>query len=284
MRMDKATHCFKAKSLITIAAILSFVTFPATATTIAYWNSVSGRTMTDLTGNGYDLTQASGGNAFVNSAANLSTLPLPNPDGAISGGSGSIFLNNHSTAAHTSTVAPFQLTSASSFTFEGWLNGSGVTGVIAGDRHQSSSPSSYLGWYLVISGSGSINFYANTGSIAQASGTTAVNDGDSHHFAATWNHLTNEMSLYIDGSLENTATLSTVNSYTTTAFAVAGRSTSGTSYTSTLLDNASNQVRIDELRFSNQALAPTEFLNHVPEPSTALLSLLGLALLLRRHR
>ena len=99
-----------------------------------------------------------------------------------------------------------------------------------------------------------------------------------HHIAATLNTVTNEWSFYMDYQLMQTRTLVDTDS-------------SGFVHPDALIEvgkggGATYGTFIDEVRYSDGVLDPTQFLRatSIPEPSTALLSLLGGLALLRRRR
>ncbi|MBT8044390.1 MAG: PEP-CTERM sorting domain-containing protein [Verrucomicrobiae bacterium] len=284
----------KKNTILLSAFAAAAIMTPASAATVAYWNASAGanqKTLTDLAGGDHNL--ASPSTKFSASGVNVAPNPVPNPDALTTGGSGSIFINS-GTAASVSS-GDFEMTSSSSFTFEGWVQiQTGGGGVIAGDRHQSNG---YDGWYLVASAN-KLQFYANTGgavgnsvtSTADIVTATTATDGF-HHFAAVWDHDTGAgnvgtMSLYIDGVLQGTVDHDVVD-YNSNTFGLAGRDagTSGSALVDGLLTAGS---RLDELRFSDQALAPSQFLNAVPVPEPSVAALIGLAglgvLLMRRRR
>jgi hypothetical protein len=95
-----------------------------------------------------------------------------------------------------------------------------------------------------------------------------VADGTPHHFAAVWDHAagaTGQMSLYIDGVLQGAGAADhPVGIYTVTDFTIGGRSLSGSTYNDNVLPSGS---QLDEMRFSNAALAPSEFLFGAAPPA-----------------
>lgn len=100
----------------------------------------------------------------------------------------------------------------------------------------------------------------------------------------TWYHLAvvadnSNVSLYVDGVLQGTAAFNggLFDPAANTIWTIGRGQFNG---------NGGDLVRgvMDEVRFSDTPLAPSQFLNAVPEPSSAVLSLAGLALLRRRRR
>ena len=253
--------------------------FPVQGATIAYWNSqTGGTTLTDLAGGDQNLV--GGGGGLGSSALNIAPFPVPNPDSLTSGANGSIYFGS-AESPHIDAAGAFQMTGSSSFTMEGWMrvDADTTTRYIASDRHQGNS---YRGWFVNILSDNRLMFYSNSGGTAtQIISSSAIADGTDHHFAAVWDHVNGEMSLYVDGTLQGTLSHS-VGSYSVYGFSIGGRD--GTGGGGAFTDNRLTDSRLDELRFSDQALNSSEFLNAVPEPSAALLALLGLIPLLRRRR
>jgi hypothetical protein len=270
-----------ALSLAAAVTIGLIVLQPLSAATVAYWNAptVSGSTLADLAGGDQDLVGSSG--QMTPSAVDVAPLPVPNSDPVTTGASGSIYFNSGSEAPHTDSASVFQMTSTKSFTFEGWIQAqSGSTGYIASDRHRGTS---YRGWFLQLQSSGSIQFYSNSGGTATTINSPIITDGGNHHFAAVWDHTDGVMSLYIDGDLEGGVSHS-VGSYTPFGFSIGGRNTSSDNkFTADLLTAG---TRLDEMRFSDAALAPTQFLNAtgIPEPISVAMGLVGLTLVMVRRR
>jgi hypothetical protein len=256
-----------------------------TANTIAYWNAASGsnNTLVDLAGG--DQTLVGGTNVVTASGSNVAPFPVPNPDSITSGGNGSIYMSSQPNveAPHTNAASIFQMTDFGSFTFEGWIQAAdGATGYIASDRHQGNS---YRGWFLELQGSGGIQFYSNSGGTATTITSAAIDDGTAHHFAAVWDHLSSEMRLFIDGILVGSPTFHDVGSYDVYGFSIGGRD--GTTGGNDFVDNRLTAgTRLDELRFSNAALDPSQFLNAnpIPTPASFMMGLVGLSLVMARRR
>jgi len=238
--------------------------------TVAYWIWGSSSTLTDLSGSDQSLTGAA---SVGNSSVSITPNPVPNPDPVTAGSAGSIYFGGGVAPKITgAAAAAFKITSTSSFTFEGWLKTTNGVGVIACDRHNLTG---YNGWHLVFSGS-SLQFYAQTGAaISSITGTTNVQDDAPHHFAVVWDHAAGYMRLYIDGTLQGTASY-IPTSYTAYAFAIGGRALGSDGIMDDNPLQASLGVRLDDLRFSNVALT-SGFLTSVyvpPYPPAATLILI----------
>jgi hypothetical protein len=229
--------------------------------TVAYWqlDETSGDLVDVVTLDGAAQT-LTGQVALTYSQPNVAPNPITNPDagpftsGTTDDNPNSIGFNGLTAAPRTSGSARFKITGGSSFTFEGWLlhnisDGSHAAyEYIAGDRHITTS---YKGWHVVVS-SGKVQMYCDG---LSATSTSRVDDGNPHHFAAVWDHAGAEMRIYLDGSLEDSQSL-TPSSYTQAAFSLGARTTGGGTYNNNPLNG-----QLDELRFSNVALSPSEFLS-----------------------
>ena len=130
-------------------------------------------------------------------------------------------------------------------------------------------------YFMRLDASGKPQFYlsgsAGTGALTA---NTAVSANVWTHLAATWSTSDNTMRLYIDGNqVGSTGYSGTINVGTTSV--EIGRLAESNPFTGNM----------DEVRISNAALSPSEFLIAVPEPSmlTLLAAGLGLAFCLRRR-
>ncbi len=269
-----------------------FLSAPPASSTVAYWqfdSNGSSSGLTDSVGT-YDLVVAEGTGFAANSTASINPVPNPdmtvgfagnpsaNPDPGLShaslslpGGSGQHYLNVPSDPGDV-----FNL-SGKSFTFEGWFqhNASvtpdGFGHIIGGSRNAGG----FGGYLLKMEADGSIQGYFrdNTNGLAtlsiQTSGTDFRSDTVFHHFALVWQdgagaNSTGYAEIYVDGVLE--ASGSAPSSFSAAdadagdqAFIIGGR-------------NAASQNtwdgRFDEFRFSDVALAPSEFLSAAPASPT----------------
>lgn len=261
--------------------------------TITYWQlDESSGNLVDVVGSPQTLTGATGlsyGQPIV--APN----PVPNPDagpftsGTTDDNPSAIDFGGASRGASIADSA-FKMTDDSSFTFEGWLQHNIDDGsqegleVVGGDRQSSSvavGGGTFNGWVVWIN-NGRLTFYAQFGPnespvTANAGSTTEIDLDSAHHFAAVWDHINGEMRLYIDGVLEGAAAI-TPGDYTPYAFGLGARA-----FGDNIFDNNILNGQLDELRFSNEALAPSQFLN-APEPASLALLCLGALLIGRRGR
>jgi len=270
-------------TILAVAAILGFAT-TAQAATIAYWK------LDDLTGNDsvgtYSLSNLSGAQT-----TNIAPNPVPNPDtgptAANPNAVGSSPVFQRSTADTT-----FNMTSSSSFTFEGWFQtgdvvDTGVTGVIGGNRRGSAGqfdPLKFRGWVVWMRDDGLVEFliqrdFFGAEPLNKSIITTSqFDDSNPYHFAAVWDHdngATGTFSLYVAGSLIGSE---------------AGFGDLAEGNTNFTLGSRANPYpfnswtgELDEMRFSNEALTQAQFLS-APEPSSLLLALVGLGLLASRRR
>jgi hypothetical protein len=256
---------------------------PLSAATVSYWQlDESSGNLVDAVG-GNNLSGASG----LSYSQTALVDPVPNPDGTVGAANpGSISFSSASLAPRTTVVAPFAITTSNAFTFEGWLLHDVTDGTqsgleyIGGDRSRNSTPSTYRGWHVVVTG-GLVQVFSEGTTLDS---TFRIDDASAHHFAVVWDSSTGgasdgTMSLYVDGAFQASGTVTPVAGYTAPGFSIGGRHT-GTDGT---YNDSFLQGNLDELRFSDTALAPSEFLN-VPEPSAVLLGGLGLLALLRRRR
>lgn len=300
----------KFSTLVSSALCLFVSTFVVTllpsqagAATIAYWQ-FDNATTGDLTGSGladsvgsYDLTLT--GN--IDSSAVAAVNPVPNPDTTV-GFSGdpsanpdagfrpslfSVGLTNLDRLTVTTDPGNVFNLSGKSFTFEGWFQhadntiSSGFGDIIGGTR----DAGPFGGYVLRMLPDGSISaFFAEAGGAADTFdfGTSGMDyrgaPEEFHHFALTWQdgagaNSTGFAQIYIDGLLEASASApaafsAAIADSNDDAFIIAGRSAA----------NSNNwDGRLDEFRFSDTVLLPSQFLNaSVPEPSTVVLIGLGI--------
>jgi hypothetical protein len=264
---------------------------PATqAATIAYWDFDGNAN--DATGNGYNLDRkvdtgsAYTGVTIVNS--------VPNPDPAADAANGDSLLTNdasYATGQDSTGVGPWQLGPNSSFTMEMWAQSFGpgfvVTNRGKGTGGTDGGSEKLDGWGLrmVNTGGKDLKVQANgpSGNTEVAQTFTSVNFGNRNHIALVWDHdaaTDGELRLYVEGSLEGTiAGHSGWTSPFGGALSFGARELNGDDG----FDETQWGGRIDEARFSDEALAPGAFL--VPEPAAMTLMVAGgLAMFSRRRR
>ncbi len=266
------------KALISLLLIASAIT--SRSATIAYWDFDNGN-LSNATGNStYDLTQSG-----TNHSGSLTNLvdPVPNPDpvagstnnGSIlstGGGGGYLIGGSGSTSA-------LRL-DGNAWTFEGHLNFNDD-----GFRPIFSTRALNTGGILFdkrfVGGQNVFNMYLAPSSGSSGSETVfqsvVISKNTDFHFALTHDGSGN-FELFVDGVSQATHTssvnLATADSNSMNSLWLLGRA--GDS-------DGSFGGFADEFRISDSVLTSSQFLN-VPEPSTALLGLLGLIPLLRRKR
>ena len=141
-------------------------------------------------------------------------------------------------------------------------------------------------WYINLTNSGrNAAFYfrdsATPTLVTAIVGLTLVNDGLWHHIAATWNTVTGEAALYVDGNLDATmirTATSISNGVTGDRYGIGARSTGATA--------GSNIYRgmMDEIRVYNHAMTQEDFAPILPEPATMALLGLGSIMISRRRK
>ncbi len=132
------------------------------------------------------------------------------------------------------------------------------------------------GWYMYVSGSNVLGFNAGGGIVT---GTTAINDAQWHHVAATYDTASGMMSLYVDGQLDVQALVSgsIPDTYGYAVGARAQSSTVGGNFYHGFIDD----VRVyDDV----QSLSQIQQFSGVPEPATICMLGLGALGLIRRKR
>ena len=254
-------------------------TAAALSPTVAYWqlDDNTGAAAQDVVGP-YNLDYTAG-----TQTTSRAPDPIPNPDaGAFADATDpkdNPFAVDGPVYRRSTADTVFNMTDSSSFTFEGWFQtsdvaDSGITGVIGGNRGDGAV--SFKGWVVWMRDDGLVEFLIQDSvGFDSVISTTQFDDDLFHHVAAVWDHddgATGTYSLYVDGILIGTKAgkgdLDEGNSNMTLGSRAAPFPTNP--WTGTL----------DEFRFSDQALAPTEFLNAVnsataPEPSSLFIAMLG---------
>ncbi len=267
----------------------------AHADTVAYWqfDGDGGGTYSNASvgAGAYNLVAVGG--PF--SQSGLSAGAVPNPDatvgfvGSPSANAGSLFsVSNQARYMATSGDGSAGLTLAGSsrWTMEGWYNlyaGTGPTIDMLWTTRDSSS--SFVGLSLHVNVAGELEFVVQQTGLSTnlLSGAGFTTTGLWHHVAMTFDGTAGANGLFemfMNGSSVGTLALPvamnrvTIDTGDVAQLRFAGRAASTNSLAG----------RLDEWRLSDAVLAPDQFLNYVPEPSTAALILCGLAMAWRRGR
>lgn len=156
-------------------------------TPLGYWrlDETSGTSAADSSGNGRTGTYTGG-----------FTL---NQTGALVDGNAALLLNGSSGYVTMGDIAAFEFTGA--FSVEAWVKFTSTSNFIV-----SKSLNTAAGWFLGVTASGNVQFFAATAAIAtvfNVQSGSAFNNGLYHHVVATWDGTTNAngVKLYIDGVL-----------------------------------------------------------------------------------
>ncbi len=133
-------------------------------------------------------------------------------------------------------------------------------------------------WWLRMETNGTLTFLIqdSTNAVISTTSTTVINDGAWRHIAITHDAVNDQMSLYVNGVLEGTASTATLNGEILSGKDDFLRVGSWNVATSRQLVGLVDQVRI-----SNTVLSPDGF---VPEPASIMLLGLGGLAVLRRRR
>ena len=274
---------------IALSAIIVLTSCGASdAATVAYW---------DLDSDGIDLegTGGSGGtgqhlvltNPGGSPAHQTKTLvdPVPNPDtvaDASNNGSLRTFNSAYRTGTDFDDYGAFRFNNDASFTFETWFekfDGSD-TQYIASTRGSNIGGGNFQGWELKIQGGGDdLNVFINGSSSGAGSLNLTVpnviSNQTAYHLAFVWDHLANsgdgQVSLYLDGALIGSAAGDPGWSFARGGtLSLGARESDGDS----MWDENPLNGWLDEVRFSDMALSPSQFLN-VPEPASVSLVVLA---------
>lgn len=247
------------------------------AATVAYWRFEEGTSgsaagdILDSSGNGLTGTAVNG--PVYNSAVPVTTIPQ-------TGAANSTCLNFNGTSQRIFVPDYAQLALTHSFTIEAYVNIHGQLGaandiVFRGDDRQSNDPYSFnvIGNTLALEVTNSSNTSASVG--APIAYNTWI------HVAGELDDATGKLSLFENGVLVNSITTSIRPFATLDPNSHPGV---GIGNVQTPTYNQYFEGSMDEVRISDQALSPSQFLN-APEPSSLLLATLGaIGLTLRRRR
>jgi hypothetical protein len=272
---------------VVLTVIFLFSAAAASAGTVAYW---------ELDGSWWDLADSVGWYDVepfgVVNDSNLKANPIPNPDphqpwwgeddDSRENPLASWFMqeqyfyvpNDADSDLHDRT---FDFYPEKSFTIEGWMRPRN-SGLIVGNQHSSAAShqfgGSFKGWRIASMGGGTTLLFEIDGTALSDQDVqinydpTGSSDPDDfiydnlHHFAGVYDAETLEMRLYIDGELVGTNTIPETwigDSWTVHrggALSMGGRDTGDGNFTSLRYSGGS-----DEIRYSNIALGPKDFLN-----------------------
>jgi len=255
----------KERYLLLIPVVLLSLFLSVKGATIAYWQMDDWSTRSifeDVVGT-YNLTAHPGHYQADNF---VGANPIPNPDAGpfASGDPVNNTRSNRVVRGNTpGPVTTFNMTDSSSWTFEGWLHWTGGTqsGMVAGTR---GAESGWAGWELMVVNWGRLDLRMTNSSgesVYVNTGTTALDEDAWHHIALVWDHDAGARgiaSIYLDGSLVGSGAGNGDLGGGAKAFYLGGRDGSADGiYKFTQLGF---NGYMDELRFSNEALEPSEFL------------------------
>jgi hypothetical protein len=259
----------------------------AQAATVAYYPFETGPNGAAIGANGSTdsagTSHMSGFNAAYSSTVPAATVPQTGASNMFSAsfsGTGDIF----DPAPTTSTLGGHVFTN---FTIEAFVRFNALTGfqTVVG-RDDSGSPGQGTGQQSLfyLSKAGGSNAFrvelvtASNALIAVSSASVAAID-IWYHLAAVGNATAGTLELFVDGTSVGSTTgfNGMFDPGPNTAWTIGRGQFNGAN-----VDRVNGFI--DEVRFSDTALAPSQFLNAIPEPSAILLAALGFLGLLRRRR
>jgi hypothetical protein len=286
------------KSVLLAGAALSLAMLPARAATIAYYNFSDGVNGQEVnpTGSGSatgSMTVNGGGDGSNGMVAwslaaspNFTTSVVPatpyaNTTAMSFGGGNDLYQQNPA----TSTLASTNFTN---ITIEAYVNFNNISGWQTfvgrddnGNPGSGTTATSLL--YLAKSGANNgfrVELISASNTIVQVNSTFVPTVGTWYHVAAVGDAAAGTLSLYVDGV--------SVGSTTGYDGLLANAANSWTLGRGQYNGNPADSINgyLDEVRLSDAALAPSQFLNAIPEPSTyaSLAGLAGLALAACRRR
>lgn len=217
-----------------------------------------------------------------------STAPTAGPPGRALSFSAAEGTANDDLYLQSTATASLATNAITSFTVEAFVNFYSLAGwqtFVGRDDTAGSAPGEGTGsaslFYLAKSGNNNgfrVELITATNTNIQINSTTIPVIGTWYHVAAVGDAVAGTLKLYVNG-----AEVGSIGGFTG-LFDPAGNTT-WTLGRGQFGGNAGDQLRgqLDEVRFSDVALTPAQFL-YVPEPSVALLGGLGVLGLLRRRR
>ncbi len=284
---------------VCILMLIAICGMSLSAATVGYWefdgtDAIIGK---DAVGT-HDLVTAIG----TVGSSGLKINPIPNPDGTTpwagqgdnSAGntsatwftSGDVLYspNNSDSSLHDST---FDLDPTKSFTVEGWFRPL-ASGVIVGNQHAAGDPdvgqlgNNFKGWRVnTLDGGNTLQFHADgyAGSGSSISLQTPCVYDDLNFFAVVFDVANDSIRLYLEDELKDSTSIPDNWSFHRGgALAFGARDLGDGTFSSLRYAGA-----IDEIRYSDEALSPSQFLV-APEPATMALLSMGLIGLLRRRK
>ncbi|MEO7098228.1 MAG: LamG-like jellyroll fold domain-containing protein [Luteolibacter sp.] len=270
------------------AALFTAASPMVSAATVAHYRFEEGvgpiTSATDSSGNGNTLSNSGAPNYGTAVAG-----PVVNPGGLANAGSASLSGGAYLQDANP-TTSVLGTTSFLNFTIEGMVNfGATLEGVesIVGKTETATGAEAFRdGFYLNKFFGNQFRLEAATvggNYITVESGATLAATNTWYHVAAVGDSVAGTLSLYVNYNLVGSATgfdgLFVADAAAGSKWLVGAAGINNNQ----IVDQLNGSV--DEVRFSDTALVPSEFLTAVPEPSTSLALLSGLGLLgLRRRR
>jgi hypothetical protein len=266
----------KALFFLQLLTVVLLLPLPSPAAIIGYWRMEADADA----GAGVNVANEVAGNALVVAAGSISGTVPANPvpqTGAANVGSlnGSTDING--------TVAAYAALNVSSFTFELFERSQEATATLASRGNGTSTTRGFTFFnnlntltvtYATDDGAGGVT--SNVLNIGDVNNTTAW-----HHIAFTFDAATGVGNAYLDGVLTQTKDgPDGLGMLWTAATALS----LGTQMDGGGISSGSTEGIMDEVRLSDTALLPSQFLNVVPEPHSALLVLCGAMALLGRRR
>lgn len=281
---------------LAIAATCLLV-LPASAGTVGYWR------FEEASGDTPDVGGTAGTMRAFNAPGRSSLVPVnPVPQTGASNtrsffvdGNNDVFATNGGVVFNNAGDDPSD-PGAGNFTIEAWVNVIGGVGFIAGKSFNSGAASEDKGYQLVVDPDLGNGRYRIRGSVRTTAGgffDTDAQTGPGGIPYGEWHHVAlvrdgDNLTIYLDGVAEFTRTGLAGKDFRsrvpyTIGSGIVGGSPGNVATFGTGLSGPFARTlhgRIDEVRISNVALRPSQFLNHVfvPEPATGIVLLIGLGL------
>ena len=133
-------------------------------------------------------------------------------------------------------------------------------------------------WGIDVADGSKASFFVD--GVSNLTGTSEINDGKWHHIAVTWDTVSGDRKLYVDGLLDAEDTAGALEDYDWGwgHFAIGARATA--------FSTADTIYRgyVDDVRIYNSVLSGSEIMTIVPEPATLGLLAFGAIGLIRRRK